>query len=114
MLNNLNKEKKIIFPIHPRTRNNIKSFGLENLLSTNIIVSDPIGYLDFIALIANAQLIVTDSGGIQEESTYLGVQCLTLRDNTERPVTCTMGTIPLSVQTFKKPKKQPSESCKVI
>jgi UDP-N-acetylglucosamine 2-epimerase len=75
---------------------------LENHLSTNIIVSDPIGYLDFIALIANAQLIVTDSGGIQEESTYLGVQCLTLRDNTERPVTCTMGTNTLIGTNFQK------------
>ena len=102
MLNNLSKEKKIIFPVHPRTRNNIKSFGLENILSTNIIVSDPIGYLDFVALMANAQLIVTDSGGIQEESTYLGVQCLTLRDNTERPVTCTMGTNTLIGTNFQK------------
>ena len=75
---------------------------MENILSTNIIISDPIGYLDFVALMANAQLIVTDSGGIQEESTYLGVQCLTLRDNTERPVTCTMGTNTLIGTNFKK------------
>jgi UDP-N-acetylglucosamine 2-epimerase (non-hydrolysing) len=102
MLNNLSKEKKIIFPVHPRTRNNIKLFGLENYLSKNIIVCDPIGYLDFISLIANAQLIITDSGGIQEETTYLGIQCLTLRNNTERPVTCTIGTNTLIGTDFKK------------
>ena len=61
-------------------------------LSENIILTDPIGYIDFLCLTKNAELIITDSGGIQEESTYLGVQCLTVRDNTERPVTVDVGT----------------------
>lgn len=102
MVNNIGKDKKIVFPVHPRTMNNIKAFGLEGLLHSNIIVTGPIGYIDFIALIANAELIITDSGGIQEESTFLGVQCLTLRDNTERPSTCSIGTNTLIGTDFQK------------
>lgn len=92
MLNHLSEKRKIVFPIHPRTRANIKAFGLESLLNENIILTDPIGYLDFISLVKNCELVITDSGGIQEESTYLGVQCLTLRENTERPITVEVGT----------------------
>ena len=102
MLNHLSEKRKIVFPIHPRTRSNIKAFGLENLLNENIILTDPIGYLDFISLVKNCELVITDSGGIQEESTYLGVQCLTLRDNTERPVTVEVGTNHLIGTDFKK------------
>ena len=102
MLNHLSEKRKIVFPIHPRTRVNIKFFGLESLLNENIILTDPIGYLDFISLVKNCELVITDSGGIQEESTYLGVQCLTLRDNTERPVTVEVGTNHLIGTDFKK------------
>jgi len=102
MLNHLSAKRKIVFPIHPRTRNNIKSFGLSGLLNENILLTDPIGYLDFLSLVKNCELVITDSGGIQEESTYLGVQCLTLRDNTERPITVEVGTNHLIGTDFKK------------
>ena len=88
----LAKKKTLIFPVHPRTRSNIERIGLNGQLSDNVILSDPIGYIDFLHLTKNAGLIITDSGGIQEESTYLGVQCITVRDNTERPVTVDVGT----------------------
>ena len=92
MLNTLSQQSPIIFPVHPRTRKNIESNGLNTMIEENIIVTEPFGYIDFLALIKNARLIVTDSGGIQEESTFLNVQCLTARENTERPVTVTVGT----------------------
>lgn len=92
LLNEVAKKRKIIFPIHPRTKNNLAKFDLLESLDENVLLTDPIGYLDFLALIKNAELILTDSGGIQEESTYLGVQCITLRDSTERPVTVDVGT----------------------
>ncbi len=88
----ISQNKKLIFPVHPRTRSNIERIGLNGHLSDNVILSDPIGYIDFLHLTKNAGLIITDSGGIQEESTYLGVQCITVRDNTERPVTVDVGT----------------------
>lgn len=92
LLNTLGKERKVVFPIHPRTSNNLKKFGLDTNLSPNLILTDPIGYIDFLNLTKNAELIVTDSGGVQEESTWLGVQCITVRDNTERPITVDVGT----------------------
>ncbi|MCU7521127.1 MAG: UDP-N-acetylglucosamine 2-epimerase (non-hydrolyzing) [Ignavibacteria bacterium] len=92
LLNTVSEKRKVIFPIHPRTKNNMHRFGLNNTLSSNVILTDPIGYIDFLALTKNAELIITDSGGIQEESTYLGVQCITVRNNTERPVTVEVGT----------------------
>ncbi len=91
-LNILSDERKVVFPIHPRTKNNLSKFGLMETLSDNIILTDPIGYIDFQALTKNAELVVTDSGGIQEETTYLGVQCITLRTSTERPSTVEVGT----------------------
>lgn len=91
-LNRLGEERKVIFPVHPRTKNNLDKYELLQLLNSSVIMSDPIGYIDFQALIKNAELIVTDSGGIQEESTYLGVQCVTLRTSTERPSTIEIGT----------------------
>jgi UDP-N-acetylglucosamine 2-epimerase (non-hydrolysing) len=94
--------RKVVFPVHPRTRSNIKTFGLENEISPEIILTDPIGYIDFLHLVKNALVILTDSGGIQEESTYLGVQCITLRDNTERPVTVQVGTNHLAGTTIAK------------
>jgi UDP-N-acetylglucosamine 2-epimerase (non-hydrolysing) len=85
-------KRKIIFPVHPRTRKNLSEAGYGDNLNKNIILTDPIGYIDFLALTKNAGLIITDSGGIQEESTYLGIQCITVRNNTERPVTVEAGT----------------------
>lgn len=78
----------IVFPIHPRTLKRIKEFNLE---TNNIILTKPIGYLDFLLLEANAKLILTDSGGVQEESCILQIPCVTLRDNTERPETIEVG-----------------------
>ena len=91
-LNRLGEERKVVFPIHPRTKSNLEKFELLKNLNQSVIITDPIGYIDFQALIKNAELIVTDSGGIQEESTYLGVQCITLRTSTERPITVDIGT----------------------
>ena len=88
------KDTKIIFPIHPRTRVHMEKFGLAERLdqAQNLIMTEPLGYLEFIQLMSNATAILTDSGGIQEETTYLGVPCLTFRDSTERPITVTLGT----------------------
>ena len=80
----------IVFPVHPRTRKRISEFQLERSLR-GIHLVDPLGYLDFLCLMKNARLVVTDSGGIQEETTCLGVPCITVRENTERPVTVTHG-----------------------
>ncbi len=88
------QDTKIIFPIHPRTRAHMEKFGLADRLdqAKNLIMTEPLGYLEFIQLMSNATAILTDSGGIQEETTYLGVPCLTFRDSTERPITVTLGT----------------------
>ena len=80
----------IVFPVHPRTRKQISGLRLEHSLR-GIRLVDPLGYLDFLCLMKNARLVVTDSGGIQEETTCLGIPCITVRDNTERPVTVTRG-----------------------
>jgi UDP-N-acetylglucosamine 2-epimerase (non-hydrolysing) len=84
----------IIFPVHPRTRMRLDEFSLSSLLadSPGLHLTGPLGYLDFLCLTSQARLIVTDSGGLQEESTVLGIPCLTMRSNTERPVTVTEGT----------------------
>jgi UDP-N-acetylglucosamine 2-epimerase (non-hydrolysing) len=84
----------IVFPIHPRTRKMIVRFGLEARLSTNnnLRLVEPLGYLDFLHLYCGASLVLTDSGGIQEETTVLGIPCVTLRESTERPITVEMGT----------------------
>jgi UDP-N-acetylglucosamine 2-epimerase (non-hydrolysing) len=88
------KDMKIVFPMHPRTKKMIEKFNLGTYVSSikNLIITDPIGYLDFMQLMQNARLILTDSGGIQEETTYLGIPCITIRENTERPVTVEIGT----------------------
>ncbi len=90
----IQKDIKLVFPIHPRTRNNIKSTELGKRVEAmeGLVLLDPVGYLDFLWLMSNAALVMTDSGGIQEETTILGVPCMTLRENTERPVTITEGT----------------------
>jgi len=86
----VSNEIRIVLPLHPRGRANLEAAGLMNL--PGVAVTGPIGYLEFMSLMSGARLVLTDSGGIQEETTVLGVPCLTLRDNTERPITVTMGT----------------------
>jgi UDP-N-acetylglucosamine 2-epimerase (non-hydrolysing) len=84
----------VVFPVHPRTRKNLADAGLDDRLAAldGVRLLDPVGYLEFLKLMEHAVVVVTDSGGIQEETTYLGVPCLTLRPNTERPVTVEVGT----------------------
>lgn len=87
-LNRVARELPVVFPAHPRTRKMMNSVGLE----PEVHVLDPVGYLEFLSLETDAAAVLTDSGGVQEETTYLGVPCFTLRDNTERPVTIRAGT----------------------
>ncbi|HKJ27402.1 MAG TPA: UDP-N-acetylglucosamine 2-epimerase (non-hydrolyzing) [Anaerolineales bacterium] len=87
-------ELPLVFPLHPRTKKQLEAFGLyEKFADTpGLHLVEPLGYLPFMKLVSSARLVITDSGGIQEETTYLNIPCLTLRDNTERPVTLTEGT----------------------
>ena len=80
----------VVFPVHPRTRHRLSEFGVQPI--SKVFVTEPLGYLDFLAIFDTASLVLTDSGGIQEESSVLGIPCLTLRENTERPITCELGT----------------------
>ena len=90
VLEEVNEKIPVVFPVHPRTRASIaERLGGE---TPRLRLLEPLGYLDFLGLMADAALVLTDSGGIQEETTALGVPCLTLRDNTERPITVTHGT----------------------
>lgn len=109
MLNDIARVKKIIFPIHPRTRKNLSDLGLLNNLSDNIILNDPIGYIDFISLVKDSLFVITDSGGIQEETTFLGVPCITLRKTTERSITAEIGTNYLVGEDFSDAKSYISE-----
>lgn len=95
------RQQPIVFPVHPRTRKSLESltefhsvlhFGEGVISGAGIHCMNPFGYLDFMALVANTRIVLTDSGGLQEETTVLGIPCLTLRENTERPVTVTHGT----------------------
>jgi UDP-N-acetylglucosamine 2-epimerase (non-hydrolysing) len=87
----LGREAKVLFPVHPRTRKRISDLGLADL-AARLLMIEPLGYLDFLAVQTHAALVITDSGGVQEETTFLGVPCLTARPNTERPITITEGT----------------------
>ncbi|MES2765714.1 MAG: UDP-N-acetylglucosamine 2-epimerase (non-hydrolyzing) [Bacteroidota bacterium] len=91
VLAELSQHRAVVFPVHPRTRKNIESFGLNELLK-NVHFIDAQGYIDFLALMKNADFVLTDSGGIQEETTALKIPCITVRTTTERPVTCEIGT----------------------
>ena len=83
---------KVVFPVHPRTKNNLeKNDLLEDVTNENIILTEPVGYIDFMKLVGNSKGVITDSGGIQEETTFMQVPCLTIRPNTERPVTNEIG-----------------------
>ncbi|MEX1248250.1 MAG: UDP-N-acetylglucosamine 2-epimerase (non-hydrolyzing) [Anaerolineales bacterium] len=92
-LGDIGREMPVLFPVHPRTRKIIDSLAFDSQKSgQRIMLLEPLGYFDFLNLMINARLVLTDSGGIQEETTVLGVSCLTLRDNTERPITIKQGT----------------------
>ena len=98
----------VIFPAHPRTRKRIADFGLH---ADQLQILDPLSYLEFLAMQSRATVVITDSGGIQEETTYLGVPCLTLRENTERPVTVSLGT---NVLVGRDPDKLRSELSRIL
>jgi UDP-N-acetylglucosamine 2-epimerase (non-hydrolysing) len=89
----LSGDLRIVFAIHPRTRRRLEEFGLlaEITNSTRIVATEPLGYIEFMSLVSRCTIAVTDSGGLQEETTYLGIPCATLRENTERPITVTEG-----------------------
>jgi UDP-N-acetylglucosamine 2-epimerase (non-hydrolysing) len=88
------KTLPLVFPVHPRTRQRLTDFGLLERLQTapDIRLAEPLSYVAFMSLVLDSRLALTDSGGVQEETSYLGIPCLTLRENTERPVTVTLGT----------------------
>ncbi len=90
-LNQISEQFPVVFPLHPGTKNYIAQYGLEKYL-TPLQVIEPVGYIDFMKLVMEAKGVVTDSGGIQEEASHLGIPCCTLRDNTERPITLSLGT----------------------
>lgn len=88
----ISANRKVVFPIHPRTKKNLEQFALDQKLnSNNIIFTQPLGYIDFMKLVKESKAVITDSGGIQEETTFQQVPCLTVRPNTERPVTVDEG-----------------------
>lgn len=91
---NVSEKCQLVFPVHPRTRQKLTQFGLLDKLESakQVMVIEPLGYIQFMNLVTQSKLVITDSGGIQEETTYLGIPCLTLRENTERPITITHGT----------------------
>jgi UDP-N-acetylglucosamine 2-epimerase (non-hydrolysing) len=90
----ISNEMPFVFPVHPRTGNALERAGLRQQMekASNLRLLEPLGYLKFLSLTSQARVIVTDSGGLQEESTALGIPCLTLRTNTERPITVDLGT----------------------
>lgn len=92
-LSTVSRQIPLIFPVHPRTHAQIRKAGLEEqLVASNILTLPPIGYLEMLGLMKRAKLVLTDSGGIQEETTALGIPCITIRENTERPITVESGT----------------------
>ncbi len=93
-LTDVSEQLPLLFPVHPRTRKQLAKFGLLARLenTSTITLSEPLAYIQFMNLVLGAKLLITDSGGIQEESSYLGIPCLTLRPNTERPATIELGT----------------------
>jgi len=87
------RDLPLVFPVHPRTRKRLAEFGLAAALGAEprIKLTEPLGYIEFMSLVSRSRAAITDSGGVQEETTYLGIPCLTLRENTERPVTVSEG-----------------------
>lgn len=100
----IGKKAKLVFPIHPRTLKNIKQFGLEGKVKKikSLILCEPLGYIDFQKLMSNSGLVITDSGGVQEETTVLGIPCITIRENTERPITISIGSNELTGNNYKR------------
>ena len=92
LIQEISPKKRIIFSVHPRTKKNLENYDMIKNLNSNVQLTDPLGYIDFITLVKNSSLVITDSGGIQEETTYLGIPCITLRTTTERPITVDIGT----------------------
>jgi len=92
VLDTVARDVAVVFPVHPRTRKNIVQWGLDKGLHENVKFIDPAGYVDFLALMMQCRFVLTDSGGIQEETTALGIPCITARTTTERPVTVDVGT----------------------
>jgi UDP-N-acetylglucosamine 2-epimerase (non-hydrolysing) len=90
-LNKISKKIPLVFPIHPRTQKMISKIKDVQLDKDSILLREPLGYLEFLSLVYHSNLVITDSGGIQEETTYLDIPCLTMRQNTERPVTISIG-----------------------
>jgi UDP-N-acetylglucosamine 2-epimerase (non-hydrolysing) len=89
MLTELSHHLPVVFPVHPRTRERMEGAGIAE---RGLILTEPLGYLEFLGLTSEARMVLTDSGGIQEETTILQVACLTMRENTERPITVEQGT----------------------
>jgi len=104
----VSQDLSVVFPAHPRTRKRIADFGLH---ADQLQILDPLSYLEFLGMQSRATVVITDSGGVQEETTYLGVPCLTLRENTERPVTVSLGT---NVLVGRDPDKLRSELSRVL
>jgi UDP-N-acetylglucosamine 2-epimerase (non-hydrolysing) len=104
----INDELDVVFPVHPRTRQRISQFGLD---VSKLHLLEPLPYIEFLALQSHATAVITDSGGIQEETTYLKVPCLTLRENTERPVTVELGT---NILLGQDPARLQSELAKIL
>lgn len=90
-LKKISRDIKILFPIYPRTKKQIQKYKYNDFFDV-VKCIEPVGYIDFLRLMINSKLVITDSGGIQEETTILGIPCLTVRENTERPITITEGT----------------------
>ena len=118
----ISADMPIVFPVHPRSRSRIESFGLGDRVAaiSGLRLLDPLGYLDFLKLMDESAVVLTDSGGIQEETTVLGVPCLTLRENTERPITLTEGTNQLTgaskdriLEAYTRTRSQKKRACKV-
>ena len=91
-LNDLSRQLPLVFPLHPRTHTALEKHGLEDAFAPGVTITAPMGYLDFLALVKQAAVVITDSGGIQEETTWLRIPCVTLRSSTERPITVEKGT----------------------
>lgn len=112
-LSEISRRIPLVFPVHPRSRAKISEFGLNGIIGGNkeLRLIDPVGYLDFLRCMSSAKLVITDSGGIQEETTVLKVPCITVRDNTERPVTVSKGT---NVVVGRDPEAMRLEAFKVL
>lgn len=103
ILNYIQEKIKLFFPVHPRTKKNLEKFNLiSKIKKQNILINEPVGFLEFLSLMENSKFILTDSGGIQEEASFLNIPVLTLRENTERPITVEKGTNTIVNKDFEK------------